>query len=353
MVSKRGFLQPAAIVAGALIVFSFCGMPAHAEPDGGSDAAAADAKAPQFWHDNRITPEQPFAARVVAYVPLWIGYSILLEEIADDNPRYCIAKLWAIDDLSYTIVEDRDAFRRVPDAHKAVSLDPEVDVNDFHPQESISFPIGRERGEDDFVAQQYAKWQKRAAEAGKSKREYRLKQKERTALSDTTVVGDAAAVSVDIESRSGIGQLIMIPSNGESMEGDLWSRSVTLRLYVRGLDMIQLDNGTLTIVSALVHKGDGKGRHRVTYVTPSNETRKEELKNKIDEKDRLNLWVDSIASRRPEEAAEEKVEEVKAWTPEGDPALREKAHIQIQVPAAFLKDEPEQIEIRWIDFYRG
>lgn len=123
-------------------------------------SVAARAEPVKLWHGNRITPEQPFPARVIGVVPSWVGYTLLLEEITEKEPRYCIAKLWAAHGLKYTVVMDKKAFRDVHDSQKATHLDPGVAVNDF--SWSIgAFTIGRRFGDQDFVARQYPVWNKR------------------------------------------------------------------------------------------------------------------------------------------------------------------------------------------------
>jgi hypothetical protein len=119
------------------------------------------AEPPQLWHGNRITPEQPFPARVVGVIPSWIGYALLLKEITENSPRLCIATLWATADLNYTVVADTKAFKEVHDAQKATYLTPGVEIDSFS-WTMGAFLIGRRFGDKDFVAQQYPEWTTRA-----------------------------------------------------------------------------------------------------------------------------------------------------------------------------------------------
>ncbi len=122
---------------------------------------ASAAEPTQLWHGNRITPEQPFPARVVGVIPSWLGYALLLEEITEDSPHLCIATLWATADLSYKVVPAKEAFQKVHDSHKATYLTPGVEVDSFS-WSMGAFLIGRRFGDKDFVTQQYPEWTNRA-----------------------------------------------------------------------------------------------------------------------------------------------------------------------------------------------
>ena len=226
-----------------------------------------DAGTPRLWQDNRITQKQPFPARVLEVVPSWIGYSMLLEEITEGEPRYCIAKLWSTDELGYTIVKDRAEFKNVPGGHKAILLNPGVTVNDFRwdSRKHGGLPIGPDLGENDFVARNYANWLKQAATAKLPKHSYRLTQAERGAESVTIIEGGPDAVTFDITSKSGIGRLVITPLASEPSKRGAWSTRVTLRLHLKQLAFIQLDNGKHTITSESL-RGP---KPRATYVTPS------------------------------------------------------------------------------------
>ena len=46
------------------------------------------------WRNDKLTPEQPFPARVVAVSASWVGYVLLLEEITDrETPTTCMATI--------------------------------------------------------------------------------------------------------------------------------------------------------------------------------------------------------------------------------------------------------------------
>lgn len=66
-----------------------------------SNATRAEEKT---WSDNKITPEQPFPAKVCAVAPSWGGYHLLLEELGGTHRR-CIARLWMTAPLEYIVLD--------------------------------------------------------------------------------------------------------------------------------------------------------------------------------------------------------------------------------------------------------
>lgn len=125
------------------------------------DAAEGDhGVARQLWHGNRTTPEQPFPARVVGVIPSWVGYALLLEEIAE-KPQYCIAYLWKTQNLVYKIVAGIDAFKKIPNAATATYLTPGVEVDAFSWSIGVD-TIGRRFGEQDLVREWYPHWLEKA-----------------------------------------------------------------------------------------------------------------------------------------------------------------------------------------------
>ncbi len=120
-----------------------------------------EAKKMRLWEGGRITPEQPFPARVVGVTSSWVGYALLLEEIKDEKPRYCIALLFATSKLDYKIVPDKAAFadfNGVGASGKwATYLSPGVNVDNFSWGIGID-TIGRRFGEKDCVRKWYPNW---------------------------------------------------------------------------------------------------------------------------------------------------------------------------------------------------
>ncbi len=152
-----------------------------------------------------------------------------------------------------------------------------------------------------------------------TKQSYALSQTERGETTTATAEGTSDSVVFDVRSKSGIGRMTITPDGGE------WSDDVTLRLYLRGLELFQVDNGKHTVVSAS-SRGPEK---RSTYVTPSSEGRKEDLKNLVTKKHELFVTVS-----------------------EGKDGGG-RSFFEVRLPAALFKNQPEEIRIRWIDFYRG
>lgn len=179
------------------------------------------------------------------------------------------------------------------------------------------------------------------APAMKQARSYRLTQTERGQETVSTVtVGTAATdvdadrLTLDITSKAGIGRLVitLLPETdaGEST----WPAKVTLRLKLKALAMIQIDNGAQTIISESL-RGP---KPRATYVTPTDEIAKQQQKNEVDADHPLHLTIRKVAGVEEEAAANQPARE---------------AHFEVNVPVAFLKNKPKEVHIRWIDYYRG
>lgn len=154
-------------------------------------------------------------------------------------------------------------------------------------------------------------------------RKYRLSQIERGKQAVRTAEGTTASAVFDLDSPSGIGRLTIQPTGGK------WSRNVTLRLHLRGLEHVQLDNGTHTIISESL-RGP---KPRATYVTKSGERAKQRQQNEVDSKHAMFLPI--------------------RWIEANPRTDRPAGHFEIRVPAAFLKDAPQELHVRWIDFHRG
>ncbi|HEX5790459.1 MAG TPA: hypothetical protein VFY13_04860 [Luteolibacter sp.] len=54
-----------------------------------------------LWQGNRLTPDQPFPARVIGVAASWVGYQLLLEELDAESPRYCYVHVAATGALRY------------------------------------------------------------------------------------------------------------------------------------------------------------------------------------------------------------------------------------------------------------
>lgn len=62
----------------------------------------------KIWSGNKLTPEQPFPAKVRAVWAGWEGYSLLLEEIGGTQNRLCIAEVHVLVSISYGLIKDTE-----------------------------------------------------------------------------------------------------------------------------------------------------------------------------------------------------------------------------------------------------
>ena len=92
-------------------------------------SAFSDLRAEELWTDDRITPEQPFRAKVVAVQPGWGWDTIVLKEI-DGDGRYCLATFGSPLG-SYKIVSKGELDEKSMKRNGAVFLDPPVEVARF------------------------------------------------------------------------------------------------------------------------------------------------------------------------------------------------------------------------------
>lgn len=106
----------------------------------------------RFWTDNKITPGQPFPAKVRAVGRSWVGYNLLLEEIGGEH-RLCFAQLYITIPLSYTTVahpKQEQAEEPNRKEHGWTYVSPSIDVDAFSWSIGI-FRIGRIFGDDDML----------------------------------------------------------------------------------------------------------------------------------------------------------------------------------------------------------
>jgi len=113
----------------------------------------------ELWSDDRITPEQPFRAKVVAVQPGWGWDTIVLKEIEGDG-RYCLATFGnPLGDYQIVLKDKFDA--KSMKQKGAIFLDPAIEVERF----SWSIGIwrhGRIFGDDDAAT----KLRKKNGESG-------------------------------------------------------------------------------------------------------------------------------------------------------------------------------------------
>ena len=107
-----------------------------------------------LWVKDRITPDQPFPAKICAVSNLWPGYNLLLEEIGGN--RLCVARIWLTQFPTYSILDPAAGQTRAnPGAFESgrgwIYLSPSVEIEGFSWSMGV-FQIGR-RFEDDVLAQ--------------------------------------------------------------------------------------------------------------------------------------------------------------------------------------------------------
>lgn len=105
----------------------------------------------QLWTDNKMTPDQPFPARVRAVLQSWGGYDLLLEEIGGE--RLCFAHVQMSAPLSYTLVTDPKQELADEPKRKAAHwnyISPGIEINRFSWSIGPHY-IGRIFGADDVL----------------------------------------------------------------------------------------------------------------------------------------------------------------------------------------------------------
>jgi hypothetical protein len=108
--------------------------------------AVSDLQAEELWSEDRITPEQPFRAKVVAVQPGWGWDTIVLKEI-DGTGRYCLATFGSpLGD--YKIVQKDQFDEKALKQNGAIFLDPPIEVERFSWSMGI-WRHGRLFGDDD------------------------------------------------------------------------------------------------------------------------------------------------------------------------------------------------------------
>ena len=108
--------------------------------------AFSDLQADELWSEGRITPEQPFRAKVVAVQPGWGWDTIVLKEI-DGTGRYCLATFGSpLGD--YNVVQKEQFDEKEMKQNGAIFLDPPIAVERFSWSMGI-WRHGRLFGDDD------------------------------------------------------------------------------------------------------------------------------------------------------------------------------------------------------------
>ncbi len=108
----------------------------------------------KLWSGNKLTPEQPFPARVRAVRIGWEGCSLLLEEVGGSQRRLCIAELRVLQSIGYGVIKDTQAEEKAEEQRKKerwTYLSPAIEVTGF--SWSIgAYTLGARFGEEDILA---------------------------------------------------------------------------------------------------------------------------------------------------------------------------------------------------------
>ena len=103
------------------------------------------------WSGNKVTPDQPFPAKVCAVAPSWVGDHLLLEEIGGTH-RLCIARLWLNAPLEYLILDA--AKGETPEYPQRTEgwtyITPGIEVNRFSWSIGIA-KLGKNFGNEDML----------------------------------------------------------------------------------------------------------------------------------------------------------------------------------------------------------
>lgn len=148
-----------------------------------------------------------------------------------------------------------------------------------------------------------------------------LKKKDEDRL---TTQGDAGSVTFEVTSKSGIGEATvrrLTPT---------WPKKIVLRLHLRGLEQLSILNESEKVAFRASVQSHGD-RRRILQVSRGETT------------DRVEVGSPYFV-------------EIGTFDEEGHPTgtIPLKAgFFQLEIPAAMFKGNPEQISIRWIDFYRS
>ena len=121
----------------------------------------------RLWHDNKLTPEQPFPARVRAVWSGWEGYFLLLEEVGGSQGRLCIAKIRVNISVDYTVVQDVKAEESAMALRKKerwIYLSPGIEVQGFSWSVGAYTLVDR-FGDEDILTKTVKYMNKKKAEA--------------------------------------------------------------------------------------------------------------------------------------------------------------------------------------------
>jgi hypothetical protein len=156
---------------------------------------------------------------------------------------------------------------------------------------------------------------------GDEKEPVRFKINTKRAEDAVEVQGDDTRTVLVVKSPSGIGEATVERS------GDKWPGTVVVRLRLKGLESLQISNGTIRLAAA-VSTADGKPKARLW------QDGKEDAP--LDQKS--PMWMD-----------------IRLVSTDGKPATElplKDGYFEMALPKAFLEGNPKTWTLSWIDFHR-
>lgn len=142
------------------------------------------------------------------------------------------------------------------------------------------------------------------------------------------ILRDDKRTIVDVRSPFGIDKAVI------HRAGENWPQPLIVRLHLRGLESFKIDNGTLAVGWSVSSTGEPKTR--VTLWQG-----REEKSLAID-----SPFFTPVRIIRGEGKLPDKADDAPAIP------LRD-GYFEVTLPARLLADNPAQLALHWIDFYRG
>ena len=123
-----------------------------------------------IWQGNKLTPEQPFPARVKAISGSWVGYTLLLEEITEEKPgRACLAVI-GYQQIAYHEYAPPECLKRMKHSRMhATFFDAPAEVNRFRWDNGL-YKLGHVAGREDSLRQWYLALNQGAADDSSTQR---------------------------------------------------------------------------------------------------------------------------------------------------------------------------------------
>jgi hypothetical protein len=158
----------------------------------------------------------------------------------------------------------------------------------------------------------------RPAEQEKGKPDLAVKSRRADSRIELSGAGSGGEVVATVESKSGIGSATL------SRVGESWPKELVVRLHLRGLESFKVENGRTVVEWSKSSSGDQASRVSLRQAAGGEQA--------------------LVAGSRY-------FSELKTVGTDPTVPLRD-GYFEIALPAALLEDNPEEITLRWIDFYR-